>query len=69
MRYLRNKKNKLIKNRLANIVDNLVTDRGEGNWEAERMAASEAWTAEERISKLGVCQQKLLNPKGKENKE
>ena len=32
-------------------------------------AASEAWTAEERISKLGVCQQKLLNPKGKENKE
>ena len=35
---LRNKKNKLIKNRLTNIVDNLVTDRGEGDlraWENE----------------------------------
>ena len=34
---LRNKKNKLIKNRLTNIEDNLVTDRREMGWRAERM--------------------------------
>ena len=36
MQNLRNKKNKLIKNRLTNIVDNSVMDRGEGGlggWE------------------------------------
>ena len=38
MQNLRNKKNELIKNRLTNIVDNLVKDRGEGglgSWENE----------------------------------
>ena len=34
---LRNKKNKLIKNRLTNIEDNLMRARGEGDWEAGRM--------------------------------
>ena len=33
MQNLRNKKNKLIKNRLTTIVDNLVMDRAEGVWE------------------------------------
>ena len=35
MRNLRNKKNKLIENRLTNLEDNVVTARGEdvGNWE------------------------------------
>ena len=34
---LRNKKNKLIKDRLTNIVDNLVMNRGEDGWRAGRM--------------------------------
>ena len=34
MQYLRDKKNKLIKNRLTIMVNNLVMDREEEGWEA-----------------------------------